>query len=184
MCNAIFFPVARRLHGREVLIRQRVVCRNGIRGERKCLANIEIAKSCAAFTLVELLVVIAIVGTLVALLLPAVQASREAARRMSCGNNLKQIAPAMHNHEDNFRMLPYSKRDSTPQRSWAPDLLPFLEQANLMSGEHYDVTQNWWRRTTYGSPQVAIPNATTVRTRLHRLHLPVHAGPQSPAEQG
>jgi prepilin-type processing-associated H-X9-DG protein len=62
--------------------------------------------------------------------------------------------------------LPYSKRDSTPQRSWAPDLLPFLEQANLVSGAYYDLTQNWWRSTAYGSPPAPIPNATTVRTRL------------------
>jgi len=125
-----------------------------------------------AFTLVELLVVIAIIGTLVALLLPAVQASREAARRMSCSNNLKQIALAMHNHADVFRMLPYSKRDATPQRSWAPDLLPFLEQANMVSGEHYDLTQNWWRSTTYDSPPVPIPNAATVRTYLNVFACP------------
>jgi prepilin-type N-terminal cleavage/methylation domain-containing protein/prepilin-type processing-associated H-X9-DG protein len=129
----------------------------------------------SAFTLVELLVVIAIIGVLTSLLLPAVQAAREAARRMSCQNNLKQIALAMHNHESTYRILPYSKRDSAPQRSWAPDTLPFLEQANMVSGANYDLDQNWWRSTTYGSPAVDIPNANTVK-----MHLSVFLCPSTP----
>jgi prepilin-type N-terminal cleavage/methylation domain-containing protein/prepilin-type processing-associated H-X9-DG protein len=78
----------------------------------------------SAFTLVELLVVIAIIGMLVALLLPAVQAAREAARRTQCTNNLKQIGLAFHNYHDVYRGFP-------PRNSWCLGLLPFLEQRPL-----------------------------------------------------
>ncbi len=86
------------------------------------------------FTLVELLVVIAIIGVLVALLLPAVQAAREAARRSSCNNNLKQLGLAMHNHHDTFREFP-AGADNGPanEEMWGfgAHILPFIEQENL-----------------------------------------------------
>lgn len=89
------------------------------------------------FTLVELLVVIAIIGILVGLLMPAVQSAREAARRMHCQNNLKQLGLALHNHESARKALPplgdYLTSGNTVYWSVQARLLPFIEQANLHS---------------------------------------------------
>lgn len=84
------------------------------------------------FTLVELLVVIAIIGVLVALLLPAVQAAREAARRTECVNKLKQWGIAMHLHHDTFGHLPLGAT-TQPRHTFVPRLWPFIEQFNLSS---------------------------------------------------
>ena len=95
----------------------------------------------AGFTLVELLVVIAIIGILIALLLPAVQAAREAARRTQCTNNLKQFGLAVHNYHDTLKVLPYSRFD--PRETWALLILPYQEQETFydlwdFSKEFYD----------------------------------------------
>jgi prepilin-type N-terminal cleavage/methylation domain-containing protein len=84
----------------------------------------------AGFTLIELLVVIAIIAILVGLMMPAVQSAREAANRISCTNNLKQIALAMHLYHDQFKRLPPSRLVGEGP-SWAWLILPNLEQQNL-----------------------------------------------------
>ncbi|MDO5553924.1 MAG: DUF1559 domain-containing protein [Planctomycetia bacterium] len=102
-----------------------------------------------AFTLVELLVVIAIIGILIALLLPAVQAAREAARRMQCSNQIKQIGLAMHNYHDAHNTFPagavLDKTLGLPGNSvlrqrcpWAVSMLPFMEQESLYSNFRMD----------------------------------------------
>ena len=100
-----------------------------------------------AFTLIELLVVIAIISTLIGMLLPAVQKVREAAARLSCANNLKQIGLAMHHHENVNERLPPSRLTGA-RATWAVLLMPYMEQDNL----YRQWTLGSWY---YGQPQIA-----------------------------
>ena len=96
------------------------------------------AQSAGGFTLIELLVVVAIIGLLLALLLPAIQAAREATRRTQCRGNLRQIGVALHNYHQAHQAFPPGCIDRRPFRStaerqlaWSVLLLPMLEESGL-----------------------------------------------------
>ncbi len=145
------------------------------------------------FTLVELLVVIAIIGILVALLLPAIQAAREAARRTQCNNNLKNIALALQNYHDTYKMMPAGAQgrrtlQGTPGSnnsangrnlgpSWYFGIAPFIEQRNIydkiMATQRPGVGPCEFR---YGS----FPNPSTVRDALRKMVPDYMRCPSSP----
>ena len=142
----------------------------------------------AGFTLIELLVVIAIIATLIALLLPAVQQVREAARRTQCRNNLKQLGLALHNYHDAHSTFPagyYSfgttdgtgpasafidpaTWDAAPGWGWTSMLLPYMDQAPL------------YNRLDLNSACFAAVNLPLVQTKLPGLLCPSSSGPEAP----
>ena len=126
-----------------------------------------------AFTLVELLVVISIIGLLVGLLLPAVQAAREAARRIQCSNNLRQLGIALNSYHDTQRRFPAGF--VIPVRlMWSGSLLPQIEQANLFNSLQFD--QPWEIANT--------PNGRACATFIPTYRCPSSDAPEHPTNVG
>lgn len=135
----------------------------------------------SGFTLVELLVVIAVISLLLALLLPAIQRAREAARRIQCRNNLKQIGLALHMYESSHSVFPYGAASRFPfglQRecafNWRAFLLPYLEQISL-----YSEISPYFGATDRGAGTIAGRQVVT-SLPAHRTRLSVYVCPSDP----
>ena len=126
--------------------------------------NIRRRRASHGFTLVELLVVIAIIGILISLLLPAVQSARESARRMQCGNNLKQIGLALTGYHASHGTFPfgnYSKHGT----GWTAYILPYIEQEamyNRISFQETGIGQ--WAMPLPGNPSASWGNIDACQT--------------------
>lgn len=126
------------------------------------------------FTLTELLVVIAIIGILVALLLPAVQAAREAARAMSCKNNLKQLGLAMHNYHDTYAVFSFGWSDRG--QGWSAAILPQIEQQAIFDSLEWAEGNNW--------EDVGTPNQRACETVISVFRCPSMAVTEHKAATG
>ena len=123
-------------------------------------------KKRSGFTLVELLVVIAIIGILIAMLLPAVQAAREAARRMQCTNQLKQLAIACHNFADTGSQLPYGRKyDMWDSYTWTQLVLPFIEQQTVYD-DYYTLLERGHDVYTTNGPLGSDPRKRNARQTI------------------
>jgi prepilin-type N-terminal cleavage/methylation domain-containing protein len=127
--------------------------------------NPQVSKYVRGFTLVELLVVITIIGILIALLLPAVQAAREAARRSQCSNNLKQMGIALHLYHDAVAVFPYGEGGINEKGlwwdwSWSASILRYLEQGNVYA--QIDLTKQ----------ASTMENAVVIKSRIATYQCP------------